>query len=93
MMGHGGKQADMVLEKELRVEKELCLIPQALGSGLNTGPWIEIYEFSKSAPTVTQFLKQGHTYFREVIMPLPMSLWGQLHPNNHIRLAEQAFYN
>ena len=38
---HGGVQADMVLEKELRVKKEPHLDPQATGSKLSHWAWLE----------------------------------------------------
>ena len=38
MVGHGSMQADMVLEKELRV---LYLDPQATGSELRHCEWLE----------------------------------------------------
>ena len=60
-------QADMVLEKELRVlaswshkqEEGLCL----------TGHGLSIYKSSKPASTVTHFLQQDHTYSNKATPP------------------------
>lgn len=63
MVGHGGVQADMVLEKELRV---LYLYLKA------TGHWVYFEhrrETSKPIPTVTYFRQQGHIYSNKSTPP------------------------
>lgn len=52
--GHSNMKTDMVLEKELRVEKELYL------DHIGNRKWSETYETSKSTPTGTHFLQQRH---------------------------------
>ena len=54
---HGSMQADMVLEKELRV---LHIDLQAIGEAVTLG-LARACETSKLASTVTHFLQQGHT--------------------------------
>ena len=74
-------QADMVLEKELRVLR-LDLKQQEVNCV--TGCGLSIYETLKPASTVTPFLQQGHTYSNKVapcVTPYDqalkhMTIWG-----------------
>ena len=52
-------QADMMLEKELRV---LLLYLETAEEGCHNGPGMRTYKTSKPAPAVAQFLQQAYTY-------------------------------
>ena len=66
-------QADMVLEKQLRI---LHLDPQAAGDCVPHWAWFEHKETSKPALTVTYFLKQGHTWSKKAIPPNIATFYG-----------------
>ena len=59
MVGHGRKQTDMVLEKELRV---LHLDPKGTGSGLVHGAWLEDMRHQSLTP-------QWHTFSNKATPP------------------------
>ena len=63
---HGSMQADMVLEKELRVR--YLGLQAAEGAVYYTGV-TRTQETSKPAPIVTHFLQQGHTYSNKTTPP------------------------
>ena len=74
MVGYCSIQADVVLERQLRV----LHIVQATGSGLSHWCGFSIYETSKPYTTVTHFFQQGHSYSNKthlLIVTLPQSLW------------------
>ena len=79
MAGHGSMQADMVLEKELRV---LRFDPQEAGSDPCHWAQLEHRRPQNLPPTVTYFLKHKAiptpTKSHLLIVPLPMSYGCQL---------------
>ena len=67
-------QADMVLEKELRVR--YLGLQAAEGAVYYTGV-TRTQETSKPAPIVTHFLQQGHTYSNKTTPPNSAIPYGQ----------------
>ena len=63
MVEHGNTQADMVLEKKLRV---LHLEMQATGSDLGHWVWLEHIQDIRHLYTVTHFLLQNLIYSNKV---------------------------
>ena len=82
MMGHGGMQADTVLEKELRV---LHLDMQATGSELR--PWVSLEQRLPQSPSlkVTNFFQLGHTHFSKVTPPSSSNPFGGHYLPKHDR--------
>ena len=70
---HGNMQANMVLEKELKV---LHVDLQATGVCL-TRLGLSIHETSKNVSTVTYFFQQGHTYSNNSMPPNSATPYGQ----------------
>ena len=72
MSGNSNVQADMVLEKELRVlylnlQESLCATLGIAG----------VWETSKTTPpTVTYFLQRGHTYSNQATPPSNVTSYG-----------------
>ena len=78
MVGHGGMQADMVLEKELKV---LHLLNNRKWSKTLDGV-LSICETSKSSSIVTHFQQKDHTFPNKATPPVSVTPIRD-HSSNH----------
>lgn len=74
MVGHGGMQVDIILEKEMRV-----LYPDLLATGSNclSGCDLSIYKTAKPTSKVTHFAQQSHRYTSKATFPNSAIPYGQ----------------
>ena len=73
---HDSAQADMVLGKDLKEDRGICLLGGSQEGTLLCWAELEHMETSKPVYTETHFLQQGHNYSNKAIPPNSATFYG-----------------